>query len=660
MSEETRTPSSASKEAGQSSGAPDKTKREAALVELEKSEERLRFALEVANEGFYDWDLQTGEVYFSPRYYTLLGYEPNEMPASYDTWETLLHPDDRDNAIKVIGEYNDKDRKRHQIEFRMRAKSGRWLWILGRGEVVERNAAGKAVRVIGTHADITERKQAEEDRSRFSQLVDVSPASITIHDAKGNFLYANQKTFDLHGYTRAEFMALNLHDIDVSASEGLIEENMREIRDRGEASFDVCHFRKDGSILPLHINVRQSSWKDEPVFESVAVDITERKRMEEHIHQVEKMDSIGQLAGGVANDFNNQLGGIMNYADLLLANTKDEKLNQYIGAIIRSCTRCKDLTGQLLAFSRKGKYQIIPVNIHQTIAEVVSMLEHSIDKRIAIRQLLEANPATAAGDPTQLQNALLNIALNARDAMPKGGELVFTTVTVTLDEEHCNKSRFDIAPDDYLKVTVADCGTGMDEATRAKVFEPFFTTKEQGKGTGMGLASVYGTIINHHGAIEVDSEVGRGTTMTVYLPLSKKEAQKTHATVQAVAAKSGEARILLVDDEKGVRESTALLLRLKGYKVVTSEDGAEAVEYYQKSWQHIDLVILDMNMPVMNGRDAFVAMREMNPEVKAILATGYSLTANTQEILDEGALSYIQKPYRNDDLVQKMKLALGV
>ena len=237
---------------------------------------------------------------------------------------------------------------------------------------------------------------------------------------------------------------------------------------------------------------------------------------------------------------------------------------------------------------------------------------------------------------------------------------MFTTGTVTLDEAYCGKSRFNIMPGDYLRITVTDSGTGMDKEIRAKAFEPFFTTKEQGKGTGMGLASVYGTVVNHQGAIEVDSEIGQGTTVTVYLPLSRQEAEEAVKAGDTPPEMKGGARILMVDDEKSVRESTAALLRGRGYKVVTAKDGGEAVEYYAKSWEHIDLVILDMNMPVMNGRDTFVAMRKINPDIKAMLATGYSLDSNAQEILDEGALSHIQKPFRIHDLLPQIEQALGV
>ncbi|MBT3294679.1 MAG: PAS domain S-box protein [Verrucomicrobia bacterium] len=521
--------------------------------------------------------------------------------------------------------------------------------------------------LVGVIRDMTHRKKAEEvlqeKESWLQGFFDNAAIGIAIADPTGHFLQVNEHYQDMFGYTnREELFKKTVGELTHSDDRPSTREAQQMLAS-GKVPFiqlEKRYLRKDGTFFWSHASVVPIRDADGRITAFVAIlqDITERRQMEEHLRQSEKMEAIGQIAGGVAHDFNNQLGGIMNFADLLLSKTKDEELHRYIDAIIRSCTRGKDLTGQLLAFSRKGKYQSVPVDIHQTISEVVSILQHSVDRRIAIRQHLDANPATTVGDPTQLQNALLNLGLNARDAMAEGGELVFTTGAVRLDEEHCNKSRSDIAQGDYLKVTVADSGTGMDEATRTKIFEPFFTTKDVGKGTGMGLASVYGTVVNHHGAIEVDSEVGKGTTMTVYLPLSQQEAQEDRATVSAGAAKSSGARILLVDDEKSVRIGTGELLRGRGYKVVTAENGVEAVEYYGKSWQHIDLVIIDMNMPVMNGRDTLIAMREMNPEVKAILATGYSLDANAQEILDEGALSHIQKPYRVDDLVRQMEQAL--
>jgi two-component system, cell cycle sensor histidine kinase and response regulator CckA len=515
---------------------------------------------------------------------------------------------------------------------------------------------------------ITQRKREEEAlriaERQYRDLFDQANEGLLLMALDGEIAQVNRAFAEMHGYTVLELKSMSIADLDVLGERAIADraDVVRRVKDGEVVRFDVEHYHKDGHIFPISVATRMVSIADQPLYLTSHRDITERKRLERRLRQTEKMDAIGQLAGGVAHDFNNQLGGIMSYADLLLAKIRDEELRTYIEAIIQSCTRSKDLTGQLLAFSRKGQYQVVPVSIHRIVDEVVSMLGHSIDRRIQIRQRLAANPPTTIGDPTQLENALLNLGLNARDAMPEGGELVFATDTVTLDEEHCRNSSFGLMPGEYVRIKVTDSGTGMGEDTRSKVFEPFFTTKEQGKGTGMGLAAVFGTVVNHRGAVEVESEIGRGTTMTVCLPLSREEPREaeagTHVATQA-AAGSASARILVVDDEESVRECTATMLRHKGYRVVTCKDGAEAIDYYGKSWQRIDLVILDMNMPVMNGHDAFIAMRGINAGIRAMLATGYSLDDNAQEILHEGALSYIQKPFRMHELFVQVEQALG-
>jgi PAS domain S-box-containing protein len=514
-----------------------------------------------------------------------------------------------------------------------------------------------------------QRSSAEmaEARDRFRLIFNTSPDAVAVTNLEdGTILDINEGFTALSGYTREDAVGKSSRDVNIWKNPADRETIIAELQQKGfSRNFEAVFLRKDGSQLIGLMSARVIALQGGTHIISVTRDISERKRAEEEkselltrLTQAQKLEAIGQLAGGVAHDFNNQLGGIMNYADLLLAKTRDEELCPSIEGIIRLCTRSGELTSKLLAFSRKGRYQVAPVNLHATVAEVVAMLGRSIDKRINIRQRLDANPPTTTGDSTQLQNALLNLGLNARDAMPEGGELVFATDTITLDEAFCGKSRFDLVPGEYLKISVTDSGTGMDEKTRAHLFEPFFTTKEQGKGTGLGLAAVHGTVVSHHGAIQVDSEVGKGTTMTLYLPLSRQETQEATRRGEPAAGTPARARIFIVDDEASLRESTAKLLRLRGYEVVTANDGRDAVEYYRKAWQSLDLVILDMNMPEMNGRDAFIAMRQINPDIKTILATGYSLDSNAQEILDEGVLSYIQKPFRVRELIEHMEQAL--
>jgi CheY-like chemotaxis protein len=282
------------------------------------------------------------------------------------------------------------------------------------------------------------------------------------------------------------------------------------------------------------------------------------------------------------------------------------------------------------------------------------MMERSIDKRIRIRQHLDANPSTVQGDPSQLQNALLNLGLNARDAMTEGGDLVFSTDVRTLDEAYCRTIPYEVVPGRYLQVRVTDNGVGMSREVQSHLFEPFFTTKEMGKGTGMGLAAVYGTVKNHRGFIEVTSELDRGTTIELAIPLHESVAVSEDREVGPAEVQRRTGRILVVDDELMIRDLAAEMLRSLGHHVTTCQDGSEALAYYTEHWREIDLVILDMVMPGRSGRDTFLDMRRLNPAIKALLSSGFSVDGEAQRILDEGVLGFLQKPYTMRELTIKV------
>jgi nitrogen-specific signal transduction histidine kinase/CheY-like chemotaxis protein len=387
-------------------------------------------------------------------------------------------------------------------------------------------------------------------------------------------------------------------------------------------------------------------------------DITERKLMEERLRQSEKMTAIGQLAGGIAHDFNNQLAAMLGYAELLVARLTDEELRLFANMIVGAATHSGDLTRQLLAFARKGKRQTMPVEIHGIINDVVALLTRTVDRRINIKRMLAANPSTTMGDPIQLQNALLNLAINARDAMPNGGELVFATDVVVLTEAHCRIAPQHITPGEYVEISITDTGVGMSQETQKRLFEPFFTTKEPGKGTGMGLASVYGTVADHQGTISFRSEPNRGTTFTLQLPVLVETAPSIELPTARAETFTGTAHILLADDEKVAREAIAAGLRHLGYRVTTCADGAEAVARYSDDWREIDLVMLDMVMPKLGGHDAFLAMRKVNPAVKALLSSGYTMDSRVQNLVDGGGVYFVQKPFHLGALSKVVATAL--
>lgn len=384
------------------------------------------------------------------------------------------------------------------------------------------------------------------------------------------------------------------------------------------------------------------------------------RELQEKLRQADKMQAIGQLAGGIAHDFNNQLAGILGNAELLKQKIgADAEMKARIDSIVDSVNRSADLISQLLAFARKGKYQTVSVGLHAVLREVEEFLKHSIDKRITITLALNAENDRVLGDPVQLQNAFLNLALNARDAMAeRGGKLTFSTKTEELDEAACTAHPFEMAPGGYLIVKVLDTGTGMAPEVQKHIFEPFFTTKPLGKGTGMGLPAVYGTVKNHRGFIEVSSSPGRGSVFTVGLPLLKEAAPRS-SDRPGEAMVRGTGRILLAEDEPRIRSIVRETLERLGYAVTECMNGAEAVENYRKAWKETDLVILDVMMPVMDGRTAFQEMRGINPGVRVVVTSGYSMDGEVREILDMGACGFIQKPFRSAELSSVVASALS-
>ncbi len=380
----------------------------------------------------------------------------------------------------------------------------------------------------------------------------------------------------------------------------------------------------------------------------------------EQLLQAEKLESIGRLAGGVAHDFNNQLAGIVAFADLIrMASEDGSDIRQYAENILASSRRSADLTGQLLAFARKGNVLTMPVDMHRLVSDIASLLSRTFDKRISILQNLSAQKFLVLGDPSQLHSAILNVAINARDAMPEGGELSLATENAELDQALCaSLPHFSIVPGDYLCLKVSDTGIGMDRETKQHIFEPFFTTKEKGKGTGMGLSAVYGTVCSHHGAITVDSEPGKGTTINLYFPVVNAREPFEPRRYEPAQNEKCQGNVLLVDDEQAVAEGSKKLLEALGYTVKVFGGGQEAVDYYAANWSTIDLVILDMIMPVMNGKDTFAAMKEINPGILALLASGYSLNGEAQAILNSGVKGFLQKPFTMEELREKTILVL--
>ncbi|MCD6587275.1 MAG: PAS domain S-box protein, partial [Candidatus Fermentibacteraceae bacterium] len=387
-------------------------------------------------------------------------------------------------------------------------------------------------------------------------------------------------------------------------------------------------------------------------------DVSKECELEEQLSHSRKMDAIGQLAGGIAHDFNNVLGAIIGAAELLQSPDAglDSEASELVDMILQAGARAADLTAKLLAFGRKGKITTSVVDIHEIIDNTVSILASTIDKIITISVHKEAAVHTVVGDASGLHNALINMGINASHAMPDGGSITISTGNVYLDNTYCEKSSFEIEPGEYVEIQMRDTGCGIPGENIRKIFEPFFTTSEQESGTGLGLAAVYGTVQDHQGSISVYSEEGRGSVFKILLPCSYEEADAVQINPDVV---TGSGRILLVDDEELIRTTGKLMLEEMGYTVLLAENGRSAVELFKQVYREIDLVVMDMVMPEMNGGDAFEEMRRIDPACKVIISSGFSKSRSIDELKKSGLSGFIQKPFRNSKLSQLVAKVLS-
>jgi PAS domain S-box-containing protein len=502
-----------------------------------------------------------------------------------------------------------------------------------------------------------------ESEEKYRLLVENQTDLVVKVDREGRFLFVSPSYCRMFGKSEAEllgheFMPL-VHEDDRGATARAMEALHRPPY--------TAHMEQ--RAMTVH-GWRWLAWADTAILDArgrvaaivgVGRDVTERRVVEDRLRQSEKLEAIGRLAGGVAHDFHNQLTGILNSAEYLReALARDPVRRRAADEIREGALRSAGLTRQLLAFARKRPtHEVLDVDVHRIVAEVMALLSRSIDKRIALRTTLTAAPALGRGDPDRLHAALLNLALNARDAMPDGGTLTFETRPVDVDAER--GAALEVAPGRYLEVCVRDTGVGLSVEARAHLFEPFFTTKPPGKGSGLGLAEVYGTVKAHGGAITVESAPLRGTAVTLLLPaasdMARAPGEPDLGTGPAVSAPP--LRVLLADDHLNVRRSLGLLLRTGGHEVVECEGGRQALECYRAEGSAIDIAIVDMMMPDMTGSEVIAQLRTMSSELPIIVSSGFSAGSELDALRAEPGLYLMQKPYTADQLERTLAAAMA-
>lgn len=518
----------------------DLTARKRAEREVEDSEQRLNLAVRGTSDGLWDWDIATDEVWYSPRFVELLGFDDGEIEFRFSEWESRLHPDDRDETLAAVKRHLESD-EAYDVEYRLKKKCGEWAWFRARGACV-RNDEGWPVRMAGALQDISEHKRQS--------------ARLQEQDAK--------------------------------------------------------------------------------------------------IQQKQKLEAVGSLAGGVAHEFNNLLQAIQGYTRFAQEGLDEsEQRFQDLVQALKAADRAATLTSQLLCFSRADHYEAQPVEPDMLLDDLSKLLKPVIGERISVTITTKPDTPAVLADPAGLQQVLLNLCVNARDAMPDGGQLVVKAEAAKLSDGYCKLHGVD-RPGKYVCFTVSDTGTGMSPEQADRIFEPFFTTKEVGKGTGLGLAMVHGFVERHDGLINVYSEPEEGTTFRIYIPLADECSMITPSDEPQITT-GGDELLLVAEDEPMVRAVAERILKNAGYRVLTAVDGREAVKLFVEHQDQISLTLLDVVMPNMTGRQAYEAIREIDPDARAIFCTGYDPETSQAESFQQDSLMLVQKPYDPDELLRGVR-----
>ncbi|MBW2568153.1 MAG: response regulator [Deltaproteobacteria bacterium] len=516
------------------------------------------------------------------------------------------------------------------------------------------------------NVDITKRKQTEDAllaaKAEVDQIFHSAADGMRVIDKNFNIIRANETLAAMVGISRKDIIGKKCYDIFKAARCHTPDCSLRRIMSGEERiEYESMRIRPDGRKIPCIVASMPFKAADGTLTGIIEDfrDITKRQNLSAQIQQAQKMESIGTMAGGIAHDFNNLLGGMLGYASIIKMNLNPtDAIYKYVEFIEKAGERAATLTNQLLAFSRKGKYEIAPVNINDSIRNVLNILESTTNKNIEISCSMADNIPCIGGDPTQIEQTIMNICVNAVDAMPNGGKLQIETKLICLDKAF-SAAHPGAKPGNYIHITVSDTGHGMDKETLSKIFEPFFTTKDKDKGTGLGMSMVYGIVKNHGGYINVYSEPGKGTIFNIYFPQLTKKLVEEKLKIPDESTEKGQETILVVDDEEIIRTMLQEVLESLGYNILLADNGESALNLYREHSDDIDLVIIDMIMPIMGGEKTYSELKKIDPDIKAILSSGFSEDAVVQEILRAGVNGFIHKPFTIAELSKKVRKVLS-
>mgnify|MGYP003823633445 CR=1 FL=1 len=652
----------------------DMTEIKLARKALQESEERWQFALEGSGDGVWDWNKQTGEVFYSLRWKRMLGYTESEVGNTPDEWDKRVHPEDRKRCQEVLEAHLSGKTPVYESEYRLLCKDGTYKWIMDRGTVINRTVDGKPLRVIGTHADITRRRLMEdelrESRQRLADIINFLPDATLVIDRESRVIAWNQAIEKMTGISAEEMLGKGNYEYALpfygERRPILIDHALRPDM---QAKKQYTAFYRAGKILfgqscvsalpsgELHLSASASVLRDSRGEIIAAIecirDDTELKKLQDRLNRAEKMEGLGRLAGGVAHDLNNVLGVLVGYSELLAETVPgDSPLKRYAKNILQSGMRGAAIVQDLLTLARRGVVVSEVINLNQVIADSIKTPEYEMLKfdhpDVRIRTHLAEGLLNIKGSPIHLSKTVMNLIVNAAEAVSGCGDVTIRTENRYLDMPV--RGYGSIQEGDYAVLSISDTGSGISADDLDKIFEPFYTKKVMGKsGTGLGLAVVWGTVKDHNGYIDVHSEEGKGTTFAIYFPVTSEGRTEAGKVIPPESYAGGGESILVVDDIPEQREMALSMLKRLGYRVDAVPGGEAAVDYLRS--QAMDLVVLDMIMPPgMDGLETYERILEINPAQKAIIVSGFSRTERVEKAQKLGAGAYVRKPYILENL----------
>ncbi len=634
------------------------TERKQAEEKLRTSEERFRLLSSATTDAIWDWNLHTDAVWWSESFETLFGFAARERESNITWWRNHIHPADQQRVIAHIHRTIDAGNITWSQEYRFLRKDGSFAHVLDHGRVIH-NAEGNPIRMVGGMTDITARKLAEAQLREQAALLDKAQDAILVRDLDHRITYWNSSAEQLYGWRACEAKGKSVREL-LYADDTAFREATQQVLETGEWIGELAQLTKHGQ--PLIVEGRWTLVHDDlgnpRAILAINTNITERKKLEAQFLRAQRLESIGTLAGGIAHDLNNVLAPILLSITLLKQRAQGADDLTRLDRLEASVQRGADMVRQILSFARGVEGQRIPLDVGNIVQDIEKLVCDTFNPNIRTVVAIDPHLWSIAGDPTQIHQILLNLCVNARDAMPNGGQLQLSVANVVLDARYVGTDA-QTKPGCYVMISVADRGSGIPAAIHDQIFEPFFTTKEVGKGTGLGLSTVQAIVKSHGGFINLHSAEGRGTVFKLYIPVLEGAPPNDEAIFAASPPHGHSEWVIVVDDDTAVRMITQQTLEAFGYQVLVAEDGAEAVAHYVQHSGEIAAFLIDMMMPVMDGMTTIETLLQINPQVKIIAASGLVTHGMTAQATQVGVTHFLQKPYTAETLLKTLACVLA-